>query len=38
VYWSCPDFLKTGAPPQHLAARQKFSAITIANTDSGGID
>ena len=32
------DFLKTGAPPPHLAARQPFGAIAIANTDSGGTD
>ena len=40
-YWYSPlydDFLKTGGPPPHLAARQRFGAITIANTDSGGTD
>jgi spermidine dehydrogenase len=32
------DFLRTGAPPPHLLARQPAGAITIANTDSGGTD
>lgn len=40
-YWYSPlydDFMRTGAEPPHIRARQKFGRITIANTDSGGTD
>ena len=41
AYWYSPlydDFLKTGAEPPHLRARQPFGNITVANTASGADD
>jgi spermidine dehydrogenase len=41
AYWYSPlydEFLKTGAEPPHLRARQPFGNITVANTASGADD